>query len=106
MFQQLFYQQKTKQNYQNYLLNKGFKVVAEKSYDADDPIRESIDSSCQGITRLFVLAYEGGANRVIGDSHRIIFLPSVEKKNKKNTTLKLMEEIFMIKQLIIKKQMT
>ena len=54
-----------------------------KSYDADDPIRESVDSSCQGISRLFVLAYEGGANGVIGDSHRITFLPSVEKKQNK-----------------------
>ena len=26
--------------------------------------------SCQGINRLFALAYEGGDNRVTADSHR------------------------------------
>ena len=31
--------------------------------------------------RLFVLAYEGGANRVTADSHRRYFLPKVENKN-------------------------
>ena len=34
------------------------KVIAEKSYDANATIRESTDSSCQGINRLFVLAYK------------------------------------------------
>ena len=37
-----------------------YKVIAEKPYDSNDPIRETIDSSCQGINRLSVLAYEGG----------------------------------------------
>ena len=72
------------------LLSKGFKrpvywnaykVTAEKWYDADDPIRDTIDSSCEGINRFFVLAYEGGANRVTADSHRRYFLPRVEIKN-------------------------
>ena len=79
------------------LLSKGFKrpvywntykVIAEKSYDANTSIRESIDSSCQGINRLFVLDYEGGANWVTINSHRRYFLPRVELKI---TTLKLME---------------
>ena len=72
------------------LLSKGFKrpvywdackVITEKSYNANDPIRETIDSSCQGINRLFVLAYEGGANKVTADSNRRYFLPRVEIKN-------------------------
>ena len=57
------------------LLSKGFKsrfkrlvywneysVIAEKSYNANALIGESIDPGCQGINRLFVLAYEGGDN--------------------------------------------
>ena len=72
------------------LLSEGFKrpvywnkysVIAEKSYNANVLIRVSIDPSCQGINRLFVLAYEGGDNRVTADSHRRYFLPRVEIKN-------------------------
>ena len=57
------------------------RIIAEKSYDADDLIRESINASCQGINRLFVLAYEGGDNRVTANSHRRYLLPRVEIKN-------------------------
>ena len=60
---------------------KEYKVVSEKSYDADASIREILDSSCQGVKRLFVLANEGGANRVTVNSHRKYFLPGVEIKN-------------------------
>ena len=60
-----------------------YKVIAEKSDDADVYIRESIDSNCQGINRLFVLAYEGGNNWVTVDSYRRYFLPRVEIKNYK-----------------------
>ena len=42
------------------------------------PIRDTTDSSCQGINRLFVLAYESGSNRVKADSHRRYFLPKLE----------------------------
>ena len=72
------------------LLNEGFKrpaywnackVIAEKSYNENYTIRESIDSSCQGINRLFVLAYKDGANRVTVNSYRRYFLPKVEIKN-------------------------
>ena len=52
-----------------------------KLYDGNAFIRESIDSSCQGINRLFALAYKGDANRVTADSHRRHFLPRVEIKN-------------------------
>ena len=40
-------------------------------------------SSCQGVTRLFVLAYrdDGGANRATADSHRRCFLPRVKIEN-------------------------
>ena len=38
------------------------KETVEKSFDKNASIRESIDSSCQRINRLFVLAYEGGAH--------------------------------------------
>ena len=55
-------------------------VVAEKSYDANALIGESIDSSCQGINRLFVLAYEVGANRVTVNSNKRYFLSRIEIK--------------------------
>ena len=58
-----------------------YKVTAEKLYDADVSIREAIDSSCQRINRLFVLAYEGGDNRVTVNSHRRYFLPRVVIRN-------------------------
>ena len=58
-----------------------YKVIAEKSYNKNNPIREIIDSSSQVINRFFVLAYEGGANRVTADSHKRYFLPRVEIKN-------------------------
>ena len=56
-------------------------MVAKRAYDANASIRESLDSSCQGMNRWFVLAYEGGANRVTADSHKRYFLPRVEVKN-------------------------
>ena len=42
-----------------------------------------LDSSYQGVKRLFVLAYRdhGGANRVTADSHREYFLPRVKIEN-------------------------
>ena len=52
-----------------------YKVIAEKSYNANDRIIETIDSSCQGINRLFVLVYDGGDNRVTVNFHRRYFLP-------------------------------
>ena len=58
-----------------------YKVVPEKLYDANARIRETLNFSCQGVKRLFVLAYEDGANRVTVDSHRRYFLPRVEIKN-------------------------
>ena len=57
-----------------------YKIVPNKTYDGDDKLRELLDSSYQGVKRLFVLAYrdQGGANRVTPDSHRRYFLPRVK----------------------------
>ena len=72
------------------LLTEGFKrsvywnkysVIAEKSFNANVLIRESVDSNCQGINRLFVLAYKDGDNRITANSHRRYFLPRIEIRN-------------------------
>ena len=49
-----------------------YKIIPNKTFDENDYIRELLDSSYQGVTRLFVLAYRdcGGSNRVTADSHR------------------------------------
>ena len=59
-----------------------YKIVPNKTYDGDDKLRELLDSSYQGVKRLFVLAYrdQGGANRVTADSHRRNLLPRVKVK--------------------------
>ena len=59
-----------------------YKIIPNKTYDQNDNIRELLDSSYQGVKRLFVLAYrdQGGANRVTADSHRRNFLPRVKVK--------------------------
>ena len=60
-----------------------YKIIPNKSYDGNDNIRELLDSSYQGVERLFVLAYrdQGGTNRAAADSHRRYFLPRVKIKN-------------------------
>ena len=73
------------------LLSEGFKrpvywnkynVIPNKTYDENDYIRESLDSSYQGVKRLFVLAYRNrGDNIVTADSHRRYFLPRIKIKN-------------------------
>ena len=94
------------------LLSKGFtrpvywntyKVTAEKSHNVNVPTRDMTNSSCQGIKRLFVLAYEGDANRVTADSHRRVLLPRLEVKN---YNIEIDGRNFMIGRIIIKKQMT
>ena len=54
--------------------------LQKKSYDLNNSIRESINSSFQGINRLFVLAYEGD-NTVTVNSDRRYFLSRVEIKS-------------------------
>ena len=63
-------------------------------------IRELLDSSCQGVKRLFVLAYNNtaGNDQVSVDSYKKYFLPRVKIDI---TILRLMVEIFMINQLMI-----
>ena len=52
-----------------------YKIIPNKTYDENDNIRKLLDSSYQGVKRLFVLAYrnQGGANRVTANSHRRYF---------------------------------
>ena len=74
------------------LLSEGFKrpvywnkckIIPNKTYNENDYIRELLDSSYQGVKRLFVLAYRdrGGINRVTADFHRKYFLPRVKIEN-------------------------
>ena len=62
-------------------------------------IRELFDSSYQGVKKLFDLAYDNtaGKSQVSDDSFKKYFLPRVKIENYKS---KLMEEIFMIIQLM------
>ena len=69
------------------LLSKGFErsvywneynVLSERNYNANAAIRELIDSSCQGISRLFVFAQ---AQNAAVNLHQKYFLPRVETKN-------------------------
>ena len=88
------------------LLNKGFKrsiywndyKIFLKNYAENENITEGLDASFQGVSKLFVLAYQrGDANYVNEKAFNIFF----QKLKLKNATLKLMVEIFMIKQLMI-----
>ena len=64
-----------------------------------------LDSSCQGVKRLFALAYDN-TNAITPSSHKRYFFPRIKIKNYnieidgKNLTLKLMEKTFMINQLM------
>ena len=52
-----------------------YKMIPNKTYNENNNNRELLDSSYQGVERLFVLAYrdQGAANRVMADSHRRFF---------------------------------
>ena len=89
------------------MLNEGFKrsvcwnkykVISNKTCNQNDYIRELLDASFQGVKRLFALAYDNNAGDylVTTNSHRRYFLPRI-----KIIILRLMEEIFMINQLMI-----
>ena len=58
----------------------GSKVVEITNANTKKNIRELLDSSYQGVKRLFVLAYNNteGNNQVSVDSFKKYFLPSVE----------------------------
>ena len=56
------------------------KIVEIAAVNEEEYIRELLDSSCQGVKRLFVLAYNNtkGNNQVSVDSHKKYFLPRVK----------------------------
>ena len=62
-------------------------------------IGEPLDSSYQGVKRLFVFAYNNtiGDDQIFVDSFKKYFLPKVKIET---TTLKLTEDISMISQLM------
>ena len=88
------------------LLNEGFKrsvywnhyKIFLKDYAANENITERLDASFQGVSKLFVLAYQRGYNYVNEEAFNKYFLPKI-KTEKYN--VELMAEIFMIKQLMI-----
>ena len=59
------------------------KVVEIAAANTEKHIRELLDSSCQGVKRLFVLAYENtaGDKQVSDDSLKKYFLPRVKIEN-------------------------
>ena len=79
------------------LLNEGFKrpiywneykvtpnkIVEIVAVNEEKYIRELLDSGCQGVKRLFVLAYDNteGNNQVSFDSYKKYFLPRVKIEN-------------------------
>ena len=59
-----------------------YKVILNKTYNVNNYIRKLLDSSYQGVKRLFVLAYDNtGDNPVTADSRRRHFLPRVKIEN-------------------------
>ena len=57
-----------------------YKVIPNKTCDANGCIRELLNSSYQGLKILFVLAYNN-ANGITPNSHRRYFLPRIKIKN-------------------------
>ena len=57
-----------------------YKVIPNKTYAANRYIRELLDSSYQGIKRLFVLAYDN-SNGITPNSHKRYFLARIKIKN-------------------------
>ena len=59
------------------------KIVEIAAINEEKYIRELLDSSCQGVKRLFVLAYDNtaGNNQVSIDSFKKYFLPRVKIEN-------------------------
>ena len=59
------------------------KVVEIAAANTEKHIRELLDSSCQGVKRLFVLTYENtaGDKQVSDDSLKKYFLPRVKIEN-------------------------
>ena len=96
MFLSLLYQQKTMQNlakqlsegFKRPVYRKKYKIIDKKVVDiadanAEKHIKELLDSSCQGVKRLPVLAYDNtaGNNQVSVDYFQKYFLPRVKIEN-------------------------
>ena len=59
-----------------------YKGILNKIYNQNNSIRELLDSSYQGVKRLFILAYDNtGDNPVTANSHRRYFLPRIKIEN-------------------------
>ena len=59
-----------------------YKVIPNKIYNQNNYIRELLDSSYQGVKRLFILAYDNTSNNpVTANSHRRYFLPRIKIEN-------------------------
>ena len=56
-----------------------YEVIPNKNYKANEYIRELLDSSYQGVKRLFVLAYDN-TNGIPPNSHKRFFLPRIKIK--------------------------
>ena len=61
----------------------GNKIVEIAANNEEKYIRKLLESSCQGVKRLFVLAYNNkeGDNKVSVDSYKKYFLPRVKIEN-------------------------
>ena len=59
------------------------KIVEFAAVNEEKYVRQLLDSSCQGVKRLFVLAYNNttGNNQVSIDSYKKYFLPRVKIEN-------------------------
>ena len=57
-----------------------YKAIPYKTYNANGYTRELLDSSYQGVKRLFVLAYDN-TNGITPNSHKRFFLPRIVIKN-------------------------
>ena len=75
------------------------KIVEIATNNEEKYIGELLDSTWQGVKRLFVLAHNNkeGDNKVSVDSFKKYFVPRLKLKI---AISKLMEEIFMINQLM------
>ena len=54
-------------------------MIPNKKYNANEHIRELVDSSCQGVKKLFVLT-DDNVNGITADSHKRYFLPRIKIK--------------------------
>ena len=88
MYPLLLYQQKTSQGFIRSIYWNKYKVIDNKAIEIganneEKYIRELLDSSWQGVKRLFVLAYNNneGDKHVSVDSYQKYFLPRVKIEN-------------------------